>query len=155
MSFDFKDIAKVKLDEVKKVPLPPVGTYRWVITKLPNIREFKGKDGREWQSMEFPIQVVQALEDVDPAGYPGEITEIRQSLSFMFDRSDEAEFIKAQNRIKNFFTKILQCVGEDATIGEGMNAAVRGQFLAPITWVPDKNDESVMQAQLGRAAPLD
>lgn len=155
MAFDFKDIAKTKLDEVKAVPLPPVGTYRWVITKLPSIRDFKGKDGTEYQSMEFPCQVVQALEDVDPSTYPGDVTEIRQNLSFMFDKNDEVAFVQAQNRIKNFFTKILQCVGEDASIGEGMNAAVRAQFIAPITWSPDKNDESIMRAQMGRTAPLD
>lgn len=155
MAFDFKDIAKTKLDEVKAVPLPPVGTYRWVITKLPSIRDFKGKDGTEYQSMEFPCQVVQALEDVDPSTYPGDVTEIRQNLSFMFDKNDEVAFVQAQNRIKNFFTKILQCVGEDASIGEGMNASVKAQFIAPITWSPDKNDESIMRAQMGRTAPLD
>lgn len=155
MAFDFKDIAKTKLDEVKAVPLPPVGTYRWVITKLPTIRDFKGNDGTEYQSMDFPIQAVAPLEDVDPSGYPGEISEIRQTLSFMFDKNDEVAFIQAQNRLKNFFEKILQCVGEDASIAEGMNASVKKQFLAPITWAPDKRDESIMRAKLGSTAPLD
>lgn len=155
MSFDFKDIAKTKLEEVKAVPLPPVGTYRWVITKLPNIKDVKGRDGTEYQSMDFPCQAVQALEDVDAAEYPGEISEIRQTLSFMFDKNDEVAFIQAQNRIKNFFVKILGCVGEDASMSEGMNAAVKKQFLAPITWTPDKNDDSIIRANLGRTAPLD
>lgn len=155
MSFDFKDIAKTKLEEVKTVPLPPVGTYRWVITKLPAIRDFKGADGTEYQSMEFPVQAVQALEDVDVSEYPGEISEIRQNLSFMFDKNDEVAFIQAQNRIKNFFTKILQCVGEDASVAEGMNASVKKQFLAPINWTPDKKDDSVIRANIGRTAPLD
>lgn len=155
MSFDFKEIAKTKLEEVKAVPLPPVGTYRWVVTKLPAIREFKGKDGTEYQSVEFPVQAVQALEDVDVSEYPGEISEIRQNLSFMFDKSDEVAFIQAQNRVKNFLTKILGCVGDDASLAEGFNASVKKQFLAPITWTPDKNDESVIRANIGRTAPLD
>lgn len=155
MSFDFKEIAKTKLDEVKKVPLPPVGTYRWVITKLPAIRDFKGGDGTEYQSVEFPVQAVQALEDVDVTEYPGEISEIRQSLSFMFDRNDEVAFIQAQNRVKNFLVNILQCVGEDASLAEGFNASVKKQFLAPITWTPDKKDESIIRANIGRVAPLD
>lgn len=154
-SFNFNDIATQKLEEVKKVPLPPIGTYRWMITKLPSIRDFKGKDGTEYQSVDFPCQVVAPLEDVDIAEYPGDVTDIRQTLSFMFNKSEEVAFIQAQNQVKRFLVETLQCVGEDASLKEGFNASVKKQFLAPINHVPDKNDDSIIRANIGRPMPLD
>lgn len=153
MSFNFNDIANQKLEDVKKVPLGPVGTYRWVITKLPNVRDFKGNDGTEYQAVEFPCQVIQALDDVDVTEYPGDITDIRLTLSFMFNKNDEVAFIQFQNQLKRFFVETLQCVGEDASLKEGINASVKKQFLAPILHKDDKNGEP--RANIGKAMPLD
>lgn len=153
--FNFNDIATQKLEEVKKVPLAPVGTYRWMITKLPTIRDFKGNDGTEYQAVDFPVQVVAPLEDVDVTEYPGDVTDIRQTLSFMFNKNDEVAFIQAQNQVKRFLVDTLQCVGEDASLKEGFNAAVKKQFLAPINHNVDKRDESIIRANIGRAMPLD
>jgi hypothetical protein len=152
---NFNDVAKTKVEAVEAVPLPPVGTYRWAITKLPTIRDFKGGDGTEYQAVEFPIQVVAPSDDVDASEYKGNLTDIRQNLSFMFNRSDEVAFLQMQNRLKRFLINHLKVGGEDESFNELFNKSVRQQFLAPITWAPDKNDPEVLRVRLGNTAPLD
>lgn len=151
---NFNDVANQKIEDVKPVPLPPVGTYRWVITKLPETREFVGGDGTPYQAIEWPIQAVEAQDDVDTSAYPGNITDIRQRYSYMFNRNDEVAFQSFQNQLKRFFVDILGCVDESATLAEGINASVKQQFLAPVTWAPDKKEPDIIRAQVGRAAPL-
>lgn len=152
---NFNDIANTKVADVEAVPLPPVGTYRWAVVKLPSIRDFKGNDGTEYQSVEFPIRVVAPMEDVDPSGYAGELSEIRQNLSFMFNKSDEVAFLQMQNRLKKFLIQHLKVGTESMSFKELFNESVNQQFLAPITWVPNKNDAEVMNVRVGNTAPLD
>jgi hypothetical protein len=150
---NFNDIANTKVADVEPVPLPPIGTYRWTITKLATVRDFQGKDGTPYQAVEFPLQVVEAGDDVDASAYKGKLTDIRQTLSFMFNRTDEVAFQQMQNRLKAFFEKVLG-LDENLSFSEAINQSVRGQFLAPITWAPDKNEPEIIRAQLGRPAPL-
>ena len=152
---NFNDIANQKIEDVKPVPLPPVGTYRWVITKLPETREFQGQDGTPYQSLEWPVQAVAATDDVDVDAYPGKITDIRQRHSYMFNRNDEVAFAQMQNQVKRFCVDILKCADESMTLAEAINATKGQQFLAPITWAPDKKEPEIIRAQLGRPAPLD
>lgn len=151
---NFNDVANTKMEDVKAVPLPPIGTYRWQIMKLASIREFQGGDGTPYQSVEFPIRVVAPGDDVDVSSYEGKIEDYRDRLSFMYNRQDEAAFIAFQNQLKKFFVTVLGCVDEKASLSEGINASVNQQFLAPITWAPDKKDPEIIRAQVGRAAPL-
>jgi hypothetical protein len=155
MTLNFNDIANTKVADVEAVPLPPQGTYRWRITKLPSIRDFKGGDGTEYQSVEFPIQVVAPMEDVDPSDYKGNLADIRQNLSFMFNKADEVAFVQMQNRLKKFLSSHLKVGNEDMSFKELFNESVNQQFLAPITWAPDKNDPEVMRVRVGNTAPLD
>lgn len=152
---NFNDIASTKVAEVEAVPLPPIGTYRWAITKLPTIRDFKGNDGTPYQAIEFPIRVVAPMEDVDASEYKGELSDIRDRLTFMFNQNDEVAFLQMQNRLKRFLTQILKVGNEDMSFKELFNEAVNNQFLAAITWAPDKNDPEIMRVRVGNPAPLD
>lgn len=152
---DFNTVAVTKMEDVKAVPMPPVGTYRWRVAKLPTIREFKGQDGTEYQSVEFPVQVVAPMEDVDASDYPGTLTDIRQNLSFMYNRADEVAFAQMQNQLKRFLVDHLKCCDASVSLKEGMNASVNQQFLAPLNVAPDKNDPEILRARIGRTAPLD
>lgn len=152
---DFNSIANTKVEDVKAVPLPPVGHYRWRVTKLPTIRDFSGKDGTEYQSVDFAVQVVAPLEDVEPAEYAGELTDIRQSLGFLFNKADETAFIRMQNNLKRFLLEHLQVGDESMSFKELFNASVNAQFVAPIQWTPNKNDPEQMNANIGRTAPLE
>jgi len=152
---NFNDVANQKVEAVEAVPLPPVATYRWAVTKLPSIRDFSGKDGTEYQSVEFPVRVVAVADDADVSDYKGEITDIRQNLSFMFNKSDEVAFLQMQNRLKKFLLEHLKVGNEAMSFKELFNESVNQQFLAPITWSPDKNNPEEMRANIGRTAPLD
>lgn len=152
---NFTDIANKKIADIEAVPLPPMGMYRWVITKLPTVRDFDAKDGTPYQAVEFPIQVTAAGDDVELDGYKGKITDYKDRLTFMFNRNDEVNFAQFENRLKRFFVNILGCVDENATLAEGINASVKQQFMAGITWAPDKNEPEIMRATVGNPAPLE
>lgn len=151
---DFNTVAVTKMEDVKAVPMPPVGTYRWRVAKLPTIREFSA-NGVDYQSVEFPVQVVAPMEDVDASDYPGSLTDIRQNLSFMYDRNDEVAFAQMQNQLKRFLVDHVKCCDASASLKEGMNASVNQQFLAPLNVAPDKKDPEILRARIGRTAPLD
>jgi len=149
---NFSDITNKKLEEVERPPLAPVGTYRWQVTKLPTITT--SSDGK-WDIVNFPIRALEALDDTDMSDYAGEVTSITESVRFMFNKEDEVEFKKSEYRLRNFLEKALKCADETSTLGVAMNASVNQQFIAPLTWRPDKNDTSIFYTQLGTAAPLE
>ena len=149
---NFMDVANKKLNDVERPPLPPVGTYRWRVSKLPT--QTTSKDGK-WDILTFPIQALEALEDTDMTDYNGEVSGIVDSIRFMFDKEDEVAFGKTLFRLRNFFEKTLKCAADGDSIRESMNASVNQQFLAPLTWRADPNDAEIMYTQVGTPAPLD
>lgn len=153
--FNFNEIANTKVEEVKKVPLPPAINYRWAVIKLPTIRDFSGNDGTEYQSIDFTCRVVAPVDEFDPADYPGEITSIVQTLSFLFDKSDEVAFTKVQNRLKRFLLEHLKVGDPSMSFKELFNESVNAQFIAPIVLRPSKNDPEDFNANIGNTAPLD
>lgn len=150
MALNFKDIASKKMEEVERPPLPPVGTYRFSITKLPEVRETD-----EWDILEIQCRAVEALDDVDMDDYKGEVTNILQRLSFMFNKNDEVEFEKSEYRMRTFFEKHVGCSSPDDTVAQAMNASINGQFLGTIGWKQDKNDPELFHANITRTAPVE
>lgn len=156
MAVNFNDIANQKLQEIEPVPLPPVGTYRWVVTKLPVQDAFTSKkSGVEYDRINFLVKAVAPMEDVDVTDYKGKVTDITDRVTFMFDKSDEVNFQRSLNRLKNFLTNHLKCCDENSSIKEGLNASVNAQFLGVIQHRPDEQDPTVVRAQIGNTAPLD
>lgn len=152
MTISFADVASKPMAEVERPPLPPVGTYRWRITKLP---EMTTSQSGEWDIVTVQAQCLEALDDVETSDYPGDIRNIRQSLRFMFNKSDEAEFEKSLYRFRTFLEKHVQCASEGDTIAQAMNAAVNGEFNGTIAWKQDKEDHEIFYANIGRTAPVE
>lgn len=152
MAINFADVASKKMDEVERPPLPPVGTYRWQITKLP---EASTSANGEWDIVNISVRAVEALDDVDMSDYKGEVANIMQSVRFMFNKQDEVEFEKSLFRFRTFLEKHVQCAEPDMSIAQAMNAAVNQQFLGTIAWRQDKEDAELFHANISRTAPLD
>ena len=152
MSLNFADIASKKMEEAERPPLPPVGTYRFSVTKMPEATTTA--DGK-WDILTFNARAVEALDDVEMDDYKGEISGIIQQVKFMFNKEDEVEFQKSEYRARQFLEKHLKCAGPDDTFGQAMNASVNAQFLGTIVWKQDKNDAELFHANIGRTAPLD
>ena len=149
---NFADIATKKVADVVRPPLPPVGTYRWSITKLPIVTT--SGDGK-WDILTVPVRALEAMDDVDMTDYAGEVTNITNQIKFMFNKEDEAEFEKSLYRVRTFFEKHVKCASEDDTIAQALNSSVNQQFLGSIAWSQDKNDPELFYANLTRTAPLD
>lgn len=152
MALNFADVASQKMSEVERPPLPPVGTYRWSITKLPS--STTSGDGK-WDILTVPCRALEAMDDVDMSDYSGEVTNITNQIKFMFNKEDEAEFEKSLYRVRTFFERHVRCAEETDTIGQALNKSVNQQFLGSIAWQQDKNDPEVFYANIARTAPLD
>lgn len=151
---NFADIASKRVEEIEKPPLPPVGTYRWQITKLP---ETSKSNDEKWEFLRVPCRAVEAMDNVDMDGYAGEVSGIVMSVSFVFNTEDEAEFEKTEWRMRQFFEKHVGCAEAGMTVGQMLNASVNGQFLGDVAWRQDKRDDTgeTMQADISRTAPLE
>lgn len=158
MALDFNKALDVKAEDVKPVPLPPVGHYLFQVTKVPTINT----EGR-WQRVSFPVRAIGVFEDandVDPedlAAY-GKVTNILQNVSFMFDSEEgtETDLINFQNRVMKFVRATLKAGDDKMSLRQLLNEAVNKKFVGQITHGQDKRDASgeTMQANIGRTAPL-
>jgi hypothetical protein len=151
---DFASIASKKIEDVERPPLPPVGTYRFRVTKIPSTT----KSGDEqWEFLRFQCKVVEALDNVELDGYPGDVSNIMLSKSFVFNSSDEAAFETTLFQVRQFCEKHLQCVEPGMSIAEMLNNSVNAEFLGDVRWQQDKRDQSgeTFNAEIGRTAPVE
>lgn len=149
---NFADIASKPIADVERPPLPPVGTYRWSVTKLPT----QTKSGDEkWEILTFNLRALQAEDDVDLSGYSGEVTNIQNSRKFMFNTEDEAEFDKTLFQLRQFLENHLKCCGPEDSVAQGINNSVNAQCLGTIAWNQDKNDKEIFYANIARTAPVE
>lgn len=153
MALNFKDVASKPIGEIERPPLPPVGTYRWRIEKLPTIDEDVG--GGKWDVLRVNVRAVEALDDVDMEDYKGEVTNILNNVSFMFNKEDEAEFDKTLFNARRFFEQHVRCADEKESMTQAINQSVNGEFLGTIAWRQDKNDSEVFHANIARTAPVE
>lgn len=155
MALNFAEAATKRVAEIEKPPLPPVGTYRWSVTKLPEITTTQ--DGA-WDIVTYNVRAIEALDDVDMDGYKGEVTNITSQVKFMFNKNDEVEFEKSEFRHRTFLEKHVRCADDEMSIAQAMNASVNQQFLGKIVWNPGKAgsaNEGEFFANLQGTAPLD
>lgn len=152
MSMNFADVTKTKVGAVEKPPLPPVGTYQWLISKLPAVTT---SNDDKWDFLSVPLKCQQPLDDVDVDEYAGDLSNLFMEHKFIFNKEDEAEFAKTLFRVRTFFEKHVQCCEETDTIAEMMNNSVGQSVLATIAWKQDKQDPENFFANIGRTAPLD
>lgn len=151
---DFASIASKKIEEVERPPLPPVGDYRFRVTKLPT----STKSGDEaWEFLRFVCKVVEPLDNVDTTDYPGDLSNAVLSKSFVFNSNDEAAFEQTLFNLRQFCEKHLMVAIPGMTIAEMINATVNAEFIGSVRWQQDKRDESgeTMNAEIGRTAPVE
>ena len=150
---DFNSIASKKIADVERPPLPPVGTYRWRVSKLPEQATVGSNE--EWDVVNFNVQALEALDNVDMSDYKGDVSGIFSRLSFMFDKNDEAKFDQTLFRLRTFLEKHLKCAEEGMSVNEGLNASVAQEFLGDIAWRQDKNGPELFYAEIKRTAPVE
>lgn len=152
MALNFADIASKRVEDVERPPLPPVGEYRWKVTKVP--AQSKTKD-EAWEIVEFPVQALEALDSVEMDDYKGEVTGIRNRVVFMFDTNDEAKFEQTLFNLRRFMENHLRCAEPGMSIAEALNNSVGQEFIGTIRYRQDKNDPEVFYAEIGRTAPVE
>lgn len=154
MALKFSEVANKKSEDIERPPLPPVGTYLWLVSKIPTIQE-NVKD--QWDIVEYPVKAVAAQEDVDAeaiAAY-GNVANITNRIAFLFDTTDPAKFAQTEYNHKRFLEEHLQCWEEGASLKEAMNASVNHQFLGTVKWTPDKQDPEIYHANISKTAPVE
>lgn len=151
---DFASIASKKVEEVERPPLPPVGTYRFRVMKIPT--STKSTD-EQWEFLRFNCKVIEALDNVEISDYPGDVANIMLPKAFIFNSGDEAAFETTLFQLRQFCEKHLQCVEPGMSIAEMLNASVNAEFLGDVRWSQDKRDQSgeTFNAEIGRTAPVE
>ena len=154
MALNFAEIASRKVEDVERPPLPPVGTYRFRVMKVPE--STKSQD-EQWEFLRFNCKAVEALDNVETGEYPGDITNIMLSKAFIFNTSDEAAFEQTLFQLRQFCEKHLRCVEDGMSIAEMLNASVNAEFLGDVVWKQDKRDQSgeTFNAEISRTAPVE
>ena len=154
MGINFADVASKRIEEVERPPLPPVGTYRFRVMKVPE--STKSQD-EAWEFLRFNCRAVEALDNVDTSDYKGDINNVMLSKSFVFNTQDEASFETTLFQLRQFCEKHLQCAEPGMTIAEMLNNAVNQEFLGDVRWQQDKRDQSgeTFNAEIGLTAPVE
>jgi hypothetical protein len=154
MALNFADIANKKLDELERPKNPPVGTYLCQITKVPSVGTLPGD---EWDTVDVPMKVIAATEDVDADAIAefGDVTKIYLRHRFMISKTDENEFNKGVNQVRRFCEEHVKSATPEMSLTEALNSTVNQQVLASVIWKADKRDAEVMHANVGRTAPVD
>lgn len=149
---NFSDILNKKAADIEKPALPPQGTYRFQVTKVP---EFKEVGGGDWDMLIVSCVAVEAMDNVDLDDYKGEVSNIRLSKTFLFNRNDEVEFGKTEYTVRTFLQNHLGVLEDDMSIGEALNVAKGGEFLGDVKWREDNRSPGDFQAEIGRTAPVE
>lgn len=150
---NFGEILNKKATEVEKPPIPPQGTYRFTVTKVPEATE---SSSGEWDILNFQCQAVEPMDNVDMDDYNGEVSGIRLRKSFLFNKNDEVEFQRTEYNLRTFLVNHLG-LDEDLSLSELLNESKGAEFLGDVTWREDNREgmEGEFQADIGRTAPVE
>ncbi len=151
---NFSEIANKKIADVERPPLPPVGMYRWQVTKTPVIEDTAGG---QYTSISFPCKAIEAYDNVDTDELSafGGVKNVVSSVKFFYDNQDATKGAQTEFRIRQFLEKHCAIEGvEDMTIGEGMAKATNCFFDGEMKHRPDKNDPEMKYAEIGKTAPV-
>lgn len=147
----FSDILTKGSETIERPPLPPKGTYEWIVTGIPKTRE-----AGAFETVDIPVQAVAASEDVDANELAawGDLkkNKIVSRVSFLFNTEDENEFANTEFRFTEFLTQHLS--QDDASIKELMSSAPNKRFLGELDYRPDKNDPERLYVNIRKTAPV-
>jgi len=149
---NFNDALNVKMEEIERPPLIPVGTYRAVVSKVPSTDTIaKGA----YDVLDFILKLVEAQDDVDQDELKayGPLTNAAVRHRFLFDTEDKSKFDRTLYNLKRFLEEHLKVEG--GSLKECINNARNQQCLVAVKWRPDKDDPEVQYNEVGRTAPVE
>ena len=154
---NFMDALNVKVGDIERPPLIPMGTYRAVVTKIPAIDEV-GNEEEGWDTIDFVLRLLEPMEDVNPSeleAYGGLTDSSTIIHRFMFPRNDDVGFQRTQFNVKRFCVDHLKIDGaESMPFKQMLNAAANHQCQVFIKWQADRNDNEIQYNRVGKTLPL-
>ena len=152
---DFREALNVKINEIERPPLPPLGHYVFKVTKY----EFGEVGNGRFDTVDFRLQAVEAREDVDQEALStaGGLKSVSLRHRFMFNKGeteeDKANFNRTLFNMKRFLSEHLG-LGDSGGLKEAIDSSIGQQVLANVTYRPDPNDPEIQYAEIGRTAPV-
>lgn len=151
---NFADALDTRVEDVKKPPVLPQGTYIWSVSKVPSISQ---TNSGEWDIVEFQIRAVSAEGDVDPDELEafGSLNSALNRVSFMSPTAADkkADRERTLYRLKKFLTETLRVdTSDNPSLKEMLAASVNHQFLGQAVWRQVEDDTYV---DVKNFAPLD
>ena len=151
---NFSDALDTTVGEIERPPLPPLGTYRFLVSKHPEINQ----DNPDYDIVNFQMKGVAAMDDVDEDELKeyGQVGGISVRLSFLFDKNDTAKFKQTEYRLRTFLVDHLQIEGAEAvSLKEALAGSVNCQCLGVLSYRADKRDPEVQYAEIRKTAPVE
>ena len=152
---NFAEIANKKFSEIERPPLAPKGTYRFQITKIPEIDGTVSNGA--FTAITLPCKAVEAYDDVDAEELSkfGGFKNVTVPVKFLYDNNDATKGAQTEFRIKTFVAQHCAVEGaDDMSVNEGLNKAVNHQFAGTVDWRQDKNAPDIWYAEIRKTAPV-
>lgn len=151
---NFSEIANKKLADVERPAIPPVGMYRWQVTKMPVIEDVANGD---YTNITIPCKAVEAYDNVDTDDLQkfGGLKNVISSKRFLYDNKDATKGGQTEFQIRQFLEKHCAIEGVEAmTIGQALAASLNAQFDGEMKHRADKNDPELKYAEVAKTAPI-
>lgn len=151
---DFSSALDTKIEDIERPPLLPQGTYRWMVTKHPEIDTIA--DGR-FDVCDYTLKCLGAQDDVDAEDLSkfGSLENVTRRFRFMFNKQDDQAFQKTEFYHKQFLTEHLGIKAKKgASIKTLMAEAQNCVCLGLVTWRADKTNPEVQYDEIKRTAPV-
>jgi len=156
MSFDFRTVLGTRVEDVKRPPLIPVGTYRARVNKPVTFDEIA--QGR-FRVMDFSMQLVEPMldvsqEELENYGGLGNGSVMRHRFMFNTDDSPEAKANVERTifNLKRFLADHLQLKGDN--LNELASQAQGNECLVVVKWRPDPNDPEIQYNEISKTLAL-
>ena len=153
---DFTKLLSTKVEDVKRPPLIPAGTYRARVIKPATFDEIG--NGR-FKVIDFQMLLVEAQMDVDVPSleaYGGLNPGSQLRHRFMFGTEDGPDAKAREDRtlfnLKRFLNEHLGVQGD--SLNELVANAQGNECLVVVAWRPDPNDPEIQYNEIRKTAPL-
>lgn len=137
-------LAKV-VDDVKRPPIPPIGSYVASIKSHPEVEDITGRDGTIYEKYTFKCQLVSPIEvDEDDIAAFGSVAGYPFKVDFLFNTDpDEEAKAEATTFYMVTFLKACGAAAEGMSIQEAMAAAPGCQFGVDMGHRKDPNNPEI------------
>ena len=155
---DFTEALNVKVEDIERPPLAPIGYYTFKVSKPP-VFDTVGQ-GR-WEVVYFPLVATEASEDVDPDDLRevGGVSGVRVRKQFMFNKGDDDEAkagaARTLSNLRTFLEKHLAMDISGMTLKEAIDSSVGEQCMGEVQHRPNPEDPDNPFLDLGRTAPVE